>query len=72
MSSDKKPIFPPPIKFGQPEKPHWVVWILFVAFVVVSIAGIIMMIVTDPRDKRLVCRSDVPTSLTSFGNCTEE
>jgi hypothetical protein len=63
---------PPPLRFGEPEKPNWLVRALFLVFLIVSIGGIIAMVVTDPRDKPLNCRSDVPASLIGFGSCTTE
>lgn len=70
MGSQYQPSKPP--HFGEPEKTNWRGIILVALFAVVAFGVITYMIIQLPREKQLVCRSDVPTSLTGWGSCTEE
>ena len=52
---------------GARRRTYWA-W----AFIVCGIIGIILMIATNPRQKRLVCDEGAEHSLTTFGTCQEE
>jgi hypothetical protein len=71
ISSDKKTP-PKPLPFGQPEKPNWVTRGLIIGFLVLAVGGMIWMIKNDSGEKRLTCHSNVASSLTGFGSCSEE
>lgn len=64
---------PPKIQFGKPEKTNWLgliaFWVIFL-----SLGGVIWwMLATNPAQHRLTCRSTgVPSSLLSFGTCTDD
>jgi hypothetical protein len=65
--------FPPkPPVYGKPEKKSYLKILLFLLFVAAAVAAIVWMAVTASPEKKLNCRSDVPSSLGSFGDCTTE
>jgi hypothetical protein len=58
--------------YGPPEKTNWIKILLFLTFVIIGICGIVWMITNASSEKSLVCRSDAPHSLLSFGTCVEQ
>jgi hypothetical protein len=59
-------------RYGPPEKPHYLRAFMLWGFIIAGIAGIIWMIVSLPREKPMVCRSDVPNSLIGWGTCSDQ
>jgi hypothetical protein len=61
----------PKPKYGEPEKPNLPVVIAKWAFVIIVIGVIVLMIVKNPKQHELSCRSG-PGSLIGFGSCEEQ
>ena len=63
---------PKPASFGKKEEPP-PLWkrLLPWVYAIIGIAAITTMVIYNPKQKPLVCRS-APGGLTSFGNCTTD